>query len=339
MSKFASYKAGYFIIMSQKENISTPKRGTHSPTKHLLRRRVYNLTRKFLIGFILVSVINLIYSHFFYTPKLYFINKQNQELVEKYKDLQAKIDNDRRLLSEIKHRDDYLYRPFFGTDSVSIPELYNQYPQSKYSDLQNDNYSALMTSTWLSLDQLTRELYLRSVSLDPLQRLASGKENLSSAIPAIWPIDRTTLKHGIGAFGMRYHPIYKRYIMHKGVDLASDKGNPVYATGDAIVQHTEKGYRYSGYGEQVLLDHGFGYKTRYAHLSKRLVKEGDVVRRGDKIGEVGSTGGSTGPHLHYEVILNNQVMNPINYFDRNMSNEDYSKLMEEMQDTNFEVYE
>ncbi len=125
--------------------------------------------------------------------------------------------------------------------------------------------------------------------------------------------------------------------MHKGIDLGSDRGTPIFATGDGVIEKSVQGMSRSGYGQEVLIDHEFGYKTRYGHLSKRYVQRGDTVKRGQIIGEVGSTGGSVGPHLHYEVIYHGNVVNPINYFDRDMTNEEYTRLMEEMKSTEHEV--
>lgn len=175
-------------------------------------------------------------------------------------------------------------------------------------------------------------LYRTSVSFDELQILAKNKENMSTAIPAIWPIDRQALRRGIEPFGYRNHPIYHRRILHKGIDLAANIGNNVYATGDATVQSTDLGQPRRGYGKQILLNHQYGYQTRYAHLSQIFVKPGEKVVRGQLIGKVGNTGGVTGPHLHYEVIHMGQVVNPINYFNRNMTNEEYERLMEQMQE-------
>ena len=240
---------------------------------------------------------------------------------DRIRTLQSKLD-------EIKHRDRYVYRALFSVDTMSVNGIYEPYPDSKYADLQNDEYSALMTSTWMKLDALARETYAESLSLDELQILAKNKERMSFAIPAVWPIDRTELK-AFFAFGMREkHPILKTRKFHKGVDMSCKLGTPVYATGDAIVEKTDIGMRRRGYGKQILLNHEFGYKTRYAHLSKILVKPGDKVTRGQLIGEVGSTGGSTGPHLHYEVIYLGRNVNPVNYFNRNMSSEEYRTLME-----------
>ncbi len=135
---------------------------------------------------------------------------------------------------------------------------------------------------------------------------------------------------------MRFHPIYHRNIFHKGVDLGADTGTAIFATGDGVVEKSAKGSSYQGYGQEVLIDHKFSYKTRYGHLSKRYVQKGDTVKRGQIIGEVGSTGGSIAPHLHYEVIYKGHAVNPINYFDRNMTNEEYIELMEASQSKEYE---
>lgn len=298
----------------------------------------YPLLRKLLIGFILISLLNLIISYFLYTPKLFSIDNQNRELVLKYNILQDRIRTLESKIDDIHHRDISVYRSLFSVDTLAIEGIYTPYPESKYTHLQGDEYSTLMTSSWKSMDNLTRKIYATSLSLDQLQILAKNKERMSFAIPAIWPIDRTQLDW-FYSFGMRArHPIYKTRKMHKGVDLSCKRGVPVYATGDAIVQMTDNGMRRRGYGRQILLNHEFGYKTRYAHLHKIYVKEGDRVTRGQLIGEVGSTGGSTGPHLHYEVIYMGRHVNPVNYFNRNMSSDEYKQLMEKMKhNTDLEV--
>ena len=160
---------------------------------------------------------------------------------------------------------------------------------------------------------------------------------MSAAIPAIWPIDRSALHNDhIGAFNLRrMHPVLGYIRPHKGIDLGCDRGTPVYATGDAVVEVASSGGN-GGYGHMVLLNHEFGYKTRYAHLSKVLVQPGERVARGQVIAETGNTGISSGPHLHYEVIHKGMPVNPINYFNRNMTAAEYDALMENMRDTNFE---
>ena len=319
-------------------NDNTIMSSSNNTSKGKVRINRYPLLRKLLLGFIVISLLNLLISYCFYTPKLFSIDNQNRELVLKYNILQDRIRTLESKIDEIHHRDTYVYRTLFSTDTLAIEGIYDPYPDSKYEALQGDRYSMLMTNSWKSMDALAKKTYATSLSLDQLQILAKNKERMSFAIPAIWPIDRTQLDW-FYSFGMRArHPIYKTRKMHKGVDLSCKKGVPVYATGDAIVQMTDKGKRRRGYGQQILLNHEFGYQTRYAHLDKILVKPGDRVTRGQLIGEVGSTGGSTGPHLHYEVIYLGRYVNPVNYFNRNMTSDEYKLLMEKMKNnTDLEI--
>lgn len=314
------------------EQQSTIERVKHSS----LRMRAFYSLRRILVGFILISFVNGIFSYLFYTPKVHSINKRNSALTTKYNLLSNRIMAAESRLEEIAHRDNFVYRSLFGVDSLPMSLSDVTYPESKYAALQGDYYSPAMTSSWKKMDRLARNLYSNSLSFDQLQVLAQNKEDMSAALPAIWPIDRTEL-NSISHFGMRNHPIYNKRIMHKGIDLGSKLGTPVFATGDGVVEKSSTGLRYSGYGQEVLINHEYSYKTRYAHLSKRYVQRGDSVKRGQIIGEVGSTGGSTGAHLHYEVIYKGTAVNPINYFDRNMSNEEYMRLMEDMKLVEYEI--
>jgi len=302
------------------------------------RLRTYRLIRKILIGFILISIVNVLFSSFFYTPKMYRIVRENRDLIIKYRILQDRIRSARHKVDDIKHRDNCVYRSLFSTDTLAIEGVYTPYSDEKYASFQEDAYASLMDGTWRQMDALARMLYLESVSFDELQALSENKGRLSNAIPAIWPIDRSALHNDrIGAFNpRRMHPILHRIIAHTGVDFGCNIGTPVYATGDAVVEIADNSGYNGGYGRQILLNHEFGYKTRYAHLSRALVRPGDRVHRGQIIGETGNTGRSTGPHLHYEVIHKGIPVNPVNYFNRNMSAEEYEQLMEKMRETNFE---
>ena len=300
----------------------------------------YNILRRMLVGFIAISLLNMAISYLFYTPKMHHIAAENRELVLKYEILQDRIRSAQSKIDEIYHRDRYVYRSLFSADTLSLQGINNPYHDSKYAHLQGDEYSELMTSTWLSMDALARNIYATSLSMDELQTLARSKEDMASAIPAIWPIDRTKLR-AFYAFGVRKsHPIYKTRRMHKGVDMSTDYGVPVYATGDGVVEKIEQGKRRRGYGRQIVINHEFGYKTRYAHLLKMFVEKGDSVKRGQLIAEVGSSGGSTGPHLHYEVIYMGKNVNPVNYFNRNMTSDEYRQLMENTKfNTDLEIVE
>lgn len=301
------------------------------------RLQSYRLIRNLLIGFILVSVINVLFSSLFYTPKLYRLADRNRELQLRYEVLQNRIRASQRKLEQIRHRDNYVYRPLFSSDTLTIDGVYAEYDQSKYAAVADDEYSPVMLATWREIDRLARSLYLESVSLDELQAMSRDKEKFSTAIPAVWPIDRTKLRNRIGAFGYRMHPVYHRWKFHSGVDMPGRIGDPVYATGDGVVEQTVHSRARTGYGNQIVINHGFGYKTRYAHLNKILVSEGDTLTRGQLIAEMGNTGVSTSPHLHYEVLYMRSHVNPINYFDKNMSAEAYKSLMGQIQDENYEA--
>jgi len=292
------------------------------------RSRLYRVLRNLCIGFLLASVVNFVFSYFFYTPKMYRISRQKSELLLKYQILDDKIDALRQKLDQLHHRDVSVYRPLLGADTLDMPSVYMPYSAAKYESMAYDRFSSVMIGSWHKIDDAARRMYLQSVSLDQLQMLSRDKEKMATAIPAIMPINKRDLK-GTDMFGWRLHPIYHRMIYHKGMDLGSARGNPVYATGNGKVTETNpRGTGRRGYGKHILIDHGFGYKTKYAHLDEILVHPGQEVRRGELIGRVGSTGGTTGPHLHYEVIYMGSHVNPVNYFRRDMSQEDFERIVE-----------
>ncbi|MCC8020322.1 MAG: M23 family metallopeptidase [Rikenellaceae bacterium] len=321
--------------MPQKKYKFNPQTLTYEVIVTPFRLRFYRFLRKLLIAFILASVVNFLFSWFFYTPKMAAINRENDELLIKYSILQDKIDAATDRIGEIKHRDHNVYRMLFAADTLEVDGLYGPYPDAKYAYFADDSYGDLIYNTWAGMDDLARMIYLESLSMDELQDMSLDKEKMSSSIPAIWPIDKRRLKGSIGAFGGRNHPLLGRYQMHTGIDLGADRGVPVYATGDGVVVADPD--RGTGYGIQVLINHGFGYKTRYAHLNKSYVTPGQHVRRGEVIGEVGSTGRSSGPHLHYEVIYMNQHVNPINYFRNDMDEAEFERIIEMAKATTYEL--
>lgn len=287
----------------------------------------YRIALRLLIALLVAVASNILVSIWFDTPKMMSIRRENQFLKTQYSLLQDKIRSAETTLSDIKHRDQYVYRPLLGIDTLDIPQVYAEYNDSKYASIPEGEYADLIEEGWRSLDRLTREIYYASRSLDDTQDLAENKEEFSTVIPAIWPIDRTKLKNVSSLYGMRKHPRYGYWKMHEGVDLSAPKGTPVYATGNAVV--TRSSWQ-PGYGQLIELNHGFGYKTRYGHLSKRYVSPGDSVTRGQVIGEVGNTGVSSGSHLHYEVRFRDKTINPIHYFNKDMSPEAYVDLMNQL---------
>jgi hypothetical protein len=312
--------------MTKKEYKLNPQALTVEVIKAPFRHRTYRVLRRLLLLFIAASLVNFVFSYFFYTPKMYFIDRENREMVMKYEILRARIDAATHKLEEIKHRDQTVYRPLFGRDTLAIEGIYTPYPDSKYARLMADRvYSPLTMSAWHNLDALGRMIYLESVSMDELQTLSLDKERLAVSVPAVWPIDRRRWDGKMSRMGIRWHPILGGYRHHAGLDLSAPRGTEVYATANGVVDESQTR---GGYGRQILLDHGFGYKTRYAHLSESFVQPGQEVTRGEIIGLVGSTGRSSGPHIHYEVIYRGNNQNPLNYFSLDTKADELDTLLE-----------
>lgn len=290
----------------------------------------YRVAFKLFVALVIAVVSNILISIWFDTPKMAIIRRDNQYLKAQYTILQEKIRSAEQTLADVRHRDQFVYRPLLGVDTLNIPQVYAEYNDSKYADLPTGEYEELIVEGWKSIDKLMREIYYASRSLDDTQDLAENKEEFSTVIPAIWPIDRTKLKDVSSLYGMRMHPRYGYWKMHEGVDLSAPNGTPVYATGNGVVVRASW---QRGYGELIELNHGFGYKTRYGHLSKMYVSPGDSVTRGQVIGEVGNTGVSSGAHLHYEVRFRDKTVNPIHYFNKDMSPESYVDLMKQLEET------
>ena len=289
-----------------------------------------SIALKLFIGLLIAASTNILFSLWYDTPKLAQLKRNNQRLEMEYDILMEKVLSAESRLAEIKHRDQFVYRPLLGIDTLDIPQVYAEYNDSRYSDLANGNYEEDIINGWKSIDALMRNIYYASRSLDDTQDMAEKKEEFSTVIPAIWPIDRTKLRSVSSLFGMRKHPRYGYWKMHEGVDLAAPKGTPVYATGNGIA--TMATWK-PGYGQVIELNHGFGYKTRYGHLSKMYMSKGDSVTRGQVIGEVGNTGVSSGSHLHYEVRFRDNTINPVHYFNKDISPESYMELMKQLDET------
>ena len=230
------------------------------------------------------------------------------------------------VLDVIEERDENLYRQVLYAEK--FPEEMRRMGtggSDKYSHLRGLRNDSLLMLTSQGLDQLERRLNAQSISFRELLKLVKEKENMITCIPSIQPVRNSDLKKAISGFGWRVDPIYKTRQMHTGMDFTAAKGTEVYATGDGVVQIVEN--KAWGYGKSIVINHGYGYQTRYAHLSAVGVSEGQKVKRGHLIGLVGSTGRSTGPHLHYEVVKNGVKVNPIAYYHSDLSPDQYEELL------------
>ncbi|MGB0166538.1 MAG: M23 family metallopeptidase, partial [Luteibaculum sp.] len=263
----------------------------------------------------------------FDSPKERALKRENKQLQLQYSLLNKKVDGINDVLKDVIKRDNNIYRVIFEADPI---------PQSvrnagiggvdRYSQLQGYDFSDLVVETRKRVDKISRDLYIQSKSFDEVINLAKRKKEMLASIPAIQPISNKDLTRMASGYGYRIHPIHKIRKMHYGIDFTAPTGTPIYATGDGKVYEVEASKR--GYGNHIVIKHDFGYQTLYAHLSAFNVITGQNVKRGDIIGYVGSTGTSTAPHLHYEVLKDNKKIDPINFFFNDLSPEEYDRMIE-----------
>jgi len=273
-----------------------------------------------LFGF-LVFVL-LINTPYFETPKDRLQAREIENLKLQYAILNKKMDEIDDVTESLEERDNNIYRVYFNKTEIpdSIRKSGFRDPK-RYKDLEGYNNSQLVLNTTKRIDRLSKELAIQSKSLDEILKLASTKGNLLLAIPAIQPVRNENLKRMASGFGYRIDPFTKVRKMHNGMDFTANTGTPVYATGDGVVERADNSA--SGFGNHVVIRHGFGYESLYAHLSKYNCRAGQHVKRGDVIGYVGSTGRSEGPHCHYEVHKDGKVVNPLNFYYGNISAVEY----------------
>ena len=281
------------------------------------------VTASVLAGFLLLVVyLNLPQIE---TPKEKAMRRELQNMELQYEVLNKKMTQAQKVLAEVQNRDNNIYRVYFEANPIPEEQRKAGFGGiNRYKDLEGYDNSELIMETTKRLDILQKQIVVQSKSLDEIANLAEEKEKLLTAIPAIQPVKNENLKRMASGYGMRMHPILKYRKMHNGMDFSAPTGSLVYATGDAVVK---KAQRTTGFGNLVVLDHGFGYETYYAHLSEFKVRRGQKVKRGEIIAEVGSTGLSTAPHLHYEVHKNGKVVNPINFYHGDLTAEEYDIML------------
>lgn len=285
----------------------------------------------FLGGFILFLIYLGIPS--IETPRERILNRELANMQLQFELLNRKMAEVENVLENIAERDNTLYRLYFETDP--IPEELRRAGFggiNRYKDLEGFDNSFLIMSTSRRMDVLTRQMVVQSKSLDEITKLASEKETLLAAIPAIQPVDTGDLTRMASGYGNRTDPFTKARKFHWGMDFTAPTGTPVYATGDGKIVRADN--TASGYGNHIVINHGFGYESLYAHLHKYNVKKGQNVKRGDIIGFVGSTGRSQAPHLHYEVSKDGQRINPINFYYGTMTAEEFDILLKKSQQEN-----
>jgi murein DD-endopeptidase MepM/ murein hydrolase activator NlpD len=268
----------------------------------------------------------VIFLQFFDSPKEKILNREIQQLSIQYKILGNKLKNAEIVLDDLQKRDDNIYRLIFEADPIPKSIRKAGYGGvNRYQDLTGFKNSELVISTSKKIDQVTKQLYIQSKSFDEIIELAQNKTTMLASIPAIQPVSNKDLSRMASGFGNRIHPIYKTRKFHAGMDFSAKTGTPIYATGDGEISKIKRSRK--GYGNHVVINHGFGYKTLYAHMSKYIVKKRQKVKRGDIIGYVGNTGTSVAPHLHYEVHKDGKKINPVNFYYNDLTPEQFEKML------------
>ena len=282
----------------------------------------------FLIGSAFTGLLMIIiFFQFFDSPKEKRLNREIDALTSQYEIVDDKLRQVELVLDDVQNRDDNIYRVIFEADPIPKSIRKAGYGGvNRYENLKGFNNSDLITNTSEKVDQISKQLYIQSKSFDDIIELAKNKTDMLAALPAIQPVSNKNLSRMASGYGYRIHPIYKTRKMHSGMDFSAKTGTPIYATGDGKISKVRRSRR--GYGNHVVIDHGYGYKTLYAHMKKYAVKKGQKVKRGEVIGYVGSTGTSVAPHLHYEVHKDGRKINPVNFYFNYLNPEEYEKMLE-----------
>jgi murein DD-endopeptidase MepM/ murein hydrolase activator NlpD len=300
---------------------------TYEKVTVTIRKRIWQALSYLATGLVFASVTIFFAYNYFDSPKEKQLEREISELTLQYEFLNNRMGQVTEVLADIEERDNNIYRTIFEAEPIPASIRQAGYGGvDRYKELQGYNNTELMVETSKRLDRVSKQLYIQSKSFDEVVNLVKNKAQLLASIPAIQPISNNDLRHQPSGFGWRTHPIYKTAEFHPGMDFAATQGTEIYATGDGIIERADD--MAQGYGNHVVINHNYGYKTLYGHMVRFVVKPGQAVKRGQLIGFVGSTGLSTAPHVHYEVIKSGTKMNPVNYYYNDLTPEQYQKLIE-----------
>lgn len=284
-----------------------------------------------VFGFIAAAVVTAliivaIAFRYIQSPAEKILQQQNDDLKSDYGVMQKQLQQLAGQMSELENRDNNVYRSIFEATPIPDSARMKEMEKSKEIKLvQSMSGDELVKSMVTQLNQLSMRVGYQFKSYDEIANMVKNKEKLLSAIPAIQPVSNKDLSHIASGFGYRIDPVYKVPKMHAGLDFAAPTGTPIYATADGVVK--EANFNAGGFGNHVVINHGFGYETLYGHMVRIKVHEGETVKRGEVIGWVGSTGKSTGPHCHYEVHKDGTPIDPVYFFYNDLSPEQYDRLL------------
>ncbi len=291
------------------------------------RERFLRLFAYFIGSVLLAVVYGGLFTAIVDFPKEKALKREIAQMQLQYDRINRDMSNVEKVLAHLQENDDNLYRTIFEAEPIAASlRGVGIGGVNRYEELEGYDNSTVVIETAIRLDKIRKKVYVQSKSFDELKAMASEKEEMLRRIPAIQPISNKDLKRTASGWGYRIHPIYKIRKFHWGMDFTAPTGTEIYATGDGTIKQVIKSRR--GYGLHIVIDHGYGYTTTYAHMNRFNVKQGQKIKRGDVIGFVGSTGLSTAPHLHYEVALNGKKVDPANYYFNDLTPDEYERMIE-----------
>ena len=320
----------YRYAMAQQKYVFNPKTLNYEKFEEPVKKRVGRAVLYVLSTAVFALLFVIVFFVFFGSPKEKSQAREIDYLKLQYEILDDKLDNMNILLEDMQQRDDNIYRLIFEADPIPSSVRKAGYGGvDRYDSLYGYKDSEIVVKVAKKLDMVASQLYVQSKSYDEVFALAKNKAQMLACIPAIIPMKESDIRQISSYFGYRSDPIYKVAKFHSGIDFASAVGTEVFVTGDGTVEKVENNHW--GYGNLITINHGYGYKTQYAHLLKFAVRTGQKVKRGQVIGYVGNTGKSTGSHLHYEVLKNGEPTDPMHFFFNDLSPEQYEQILEQAQ--------
>lgn len=311
--------------MAKKRFRYNPHTLSFEPIRVSALKKFTNLTIQFGLSILVALIVFFVYTSFFDTPKEKNLKRHNAEILLRYDLLTRQVEESNQFLAELETRDNKIYRSIFDADIIpSSLRDGGMGGAEHYQEFVNFKASEQLIDLAIKMDKLSWKTYVQSKSFDEVVDLAKNKEQMIASVPAIQPVSIKDLYRISDYFGTRHDPFTRQRKFHHGIDFSGTRGSPIYTTGNGVV--VAASLSFFGYGNMVVVDHGFGYRTRYAHLDSIKVSVGDTLTRGQILGTLGNTGRSTGPHLHYEVIYRGKVVDPLNYFN-DMTSEEYELMV------------
>lgn len=314
------------VFMAKTKYKFNPDTLSYDKVDHNLKSKLLQFLIFSLSSILMGVIITVVFLQFYETPKMRSLKRENQQLLTQYELMSRNLDNVENVLADLQHRDDNLFRVIFEADPIPNSIRKAGFGGiNKYAHLESLDNSDLVINTARKLDVILKASYIQSKSYDEVLKLALNKEKMLSSMPAIMPLSNKDLRRTASGWGFRIHPVYKIRRFHYGMDFTAPIGTEVYSTGDGVVKDVRTSR--IGFGRWIVIDHGYGFETLYGHLHDFNVKKGQKVKRGSIIGYVGNSGTSTAPHLHYEVHKNGRPVNPQYYYFKDLSPQEYEKMI------------